>query len=82
MQIQSDGRCEYRTDLYDETAEKLGENTRSKGLGTACEFTWRMLRNLERAVKHKDMTPELAEGLSTPRVDMVCRVETDAEIRD
>lgn len=39
MRIQSDGRYEYRKDLYDETAEKLGENTRSKGLDAACEFT-------------------------------------------
>lgn len=41
-----------------------------------------MLRNLKRAVEHEDMTPELPEELSTPRVEVVCRVETDEEIED
>lgn len=82
MRIQSDGRYEYRKDLYDETAEKLGENTRSKGLDAACEFTQRMLRNLERAVEHEDMTPKLAEELSTPRVNVIYCVEAGIEVVD
>gem|GEM_PF-4536116 len=30
MRIQTSGKYEYRTDLYGETADPLGENTRSK----------------------------------------------------
>ena len=39
-----------------------------------------MLRNLDRAFEHSDMTPELAEILSTPSVQLEYRVETDLDV--
>jgi hypothetical protein len=39
-----------------------------------------MLRNLERAAEHDDMTAELADLLSTPNVTVEYHVETGPEI--
>ena len=41
-----------------------------------------MLSNLERAMEHEDMTPELAEILSTDQVRLIYEVTTDIEIGD
>ena len=60
-----ENRDEWRTNLYDDVGDQLGENTRSGAVDGACEFTREMPGNLERAVKHPDMTEELAEILST-----------------
>ena len=68
MRINTDGKHEYRTELYEETAELLGEPTKSGGLDRACEFTRKMDRNLRRAIQHEDMTPELAEILTTTEI--------------
>ena len=76
VRIQTDGDYEWRTDLYDRTANRLGEGTRSGGIDGACEFTQQMLDNLEEAADHPDMTEELAEVLSTARVKTEYRVET------
>lgn len=76
MRIQTDGDYEWRIDLYDRTADRLDEGTRSGGIDGACEFTTEMLDNLEEAVEHPDMTEELAEILSTQRVEVEYRVET------
>lgn len=80
MRIQTNGDYEWRTDLYDRTAERLGEGTRSGGIDGACEFTRQMLNNLEEAVDHPDMTEELADILSTSRVEVEYRVETGVSI--
>lgn len=47
-----------------------------------CEFTEQMLPNLERAMDHPDMTEELAEILSTRKVQLEYHVETDVRIND
>jgi hypothetical protein len=80
MRIRTNGGHEWRTDLYDDTAEHFNEGTRSGGIDVACEFSTEMLRNLERAVNHPDMTEELADVLSTRVVNIEYRVETDVEI--
>ena len=71
MRIDTSGRYEYRKELYQKTADRLGESAKSKGIDHACWFTEEMLRNLREAMDHPDMTPELAEVLSTTRVDVV-----------
>jgi hypothetical protein len=81
MRIESTGKYEYRKDLYDRAAEEMGESARSKGLDAAAAFTLRMRRNLSRAVEHPDMTPELAELLSTPRVRLDYEVQTSVKVR-
>ena len=61
MRIQTNGDYKWRTDLYDGTADRLGEGTRSGGIDRAYEFTRRTLNNLEAAANHPDMTGELAD---------------------
>ena len=80
MRIQTSNNYEWRTDLYDRTADRLGEGTRSGGIDGACEFTREMLDNLEKAVEHPDMTEELANALSTERVEVKYCVETGVNI--
>lgn len=80
MRIQTNGDYDWRIDLYDQTADKLGEETRSGGIDGACEFTRQMLDNLETAVDHPDMTEELADVLSTQRVEVEHCVETGVTI--
>lgn len=49
---------------------------RARGaIDAPCEFTQEMLRNLEWAVKHEDVTKELAEVFSTPVVEMRARAD-------
>jgi hypothetical protein len=80
MRIRTDGEYDWRTDLYDETAERFGVGTKSGGIDAACEFSTQMLRNLERAAEHPDMTEDLAELLSTANVTVKHRVVTGVEI--
>ena len=80
MRIRTDGEYDWRTNLYDETAEKFGIGTRSGGIDAACEFSTQMLRNLERAAEHEDMTEDLAELLSTANVTVEHRTITGVEI--
>jgi hypothetical protein len=80
MRIRTNGDYDWRTDLYDETAESFGVGTKSAGIDAACEFSTRMLRNLERAAEHEDMTEELADVLSTANVTVEYRLETGLEI--
>jgi hypothetical protein len=80
MRIRTDGECDWRTDLYDRAAEEFGVGTKSGGIDAACEFSTQMLRNLERAADHPDMTEELADVLSTANVTVEYRVETGLEI--
>ncbi|MFC7009757.1 DUF7692 domain-containing protein [Halalkalicoccus salilacus] len=82
MRIKDDGKYEWRKEQYAEAAEQLGENTKSKGIDAATSFTIEMLSNLERAVEHEDMTPELAEILSTDQVRLLYEVTADIEIGD
>lgn len=80
MRINTNGKKEYRTKLYERTAERFDVGTKSGGIDAACEFSTRMLRNLERAAEHPDMTEDLAEVLSTSRVEVEYRVETGVNI--
>lgn len=67
-------------DLYDRVGEMLGENTRSGAVDGAAEFTEEMLANLERAAEHPDMTEELAEILSTSKVDVEYEVRSGVSV--
>ena len=80
MRIRTDGEYDWRTDLYDETAERFDVGTKSGGIDAACEFSTQMLRNLERAADHPDMTEDLAELLSTSNVTLKHRTITDLKI--
>ena len=80
MRINTDGTKEYRTRLYERTAERFAVGTKSGGIDAACEFSSSMLGNLEKAASHPDMTPELAEVLSTPDVEVEYRIESGVRV--
>ncbi|WP_160135644.1 DUF7692 domain-containing protein [Halococcus salsus] len=80
MRINTNGEKDYRTDLYERTAERFGVGTKSGGIDAACQFSNQMLRNLEHAAEHPDMTEDLAELLSTTNVTVEHRLVTDLTI--
>jgi len=82
MRIETSGAYSWRTDLYDDVADRVGASTRSKAIDTSYKFTKEMVGNLERAVNHPDMTDELAEILSTGAVEVEYRIETGVNVRD
>ena len=82
MRIKTDGQYDWRNEQYEQAADQLGEATKSKGIDAATNFTIEMLSNLERAMEHEDMTPELAEILSTDQVRLIYEVTRDIEIGD
>jgi hypothetical protein len=81
MRIRTDGKFAYREDLVDDAADLLGENTRVGAVEASTEFTRQMLPALERAVEHEDMTPELAEILSTNVVDIEYEVLAGVNVK-
>lgn len=82
MRINTSDRYEWRTDLYDRVGDLMNESTRSGAVDASAEFTEHMLRNLERAAEHPDMTEELAEILSTPQVEVEYHVESGVNVKD
>ena len=82
MRINTSDDYEWRLDLYDRAADRLGENTRTRTIDECCEFTLAMLDNLEEAIEHPDMTEELAEVLSTKTARLTYEVTTDIDIGD
>lgn len=89
MRINTSGAQSYRADLYDDVAEALGHGTRSGGLDEASRFVLSMLGDpsregskgvLERALEHEDMTPELAEVLSTDQVSLEFEISEHREL--
>jgi hypothetical protein len=80
MRLESSGKYEYRKDLADDVAKRFGENARSKAFDAGMEFALRVTENLKRASEHPDMTPELAELLSTGQVQLEVRRETEFSI--
>lgn len=81
MRINTSDQYEYRIDLYEKTADRLGETYKAKGIDRACWFTEEMLRNLGEALEHPDMTPALAEVLSTKRVQLSVEDVRRTELR-
>ena len=76
MRIRTDGEFEYRKDAIESAKQALDETTNTGAVIGACEFTRKMRRNLEQVVSHPDMTPELAELLSTAQIPVEYRIET------
>lgn len=62
--------------------EQLGEATKSKGINVTTKFSIEMLSNLAQAMDNPDMTPELAEILSTDQVPLLYKVTTDIKVGD
>jgi hypothetical protein len=82
MQIKTDGNHEYRLDQLRHVMQQTDENTKAGAFDFSTGFTLQMLRNLERALDHPDMTSELAEELSTPSVQIEYWVETEMHVNE
>lgn len=89
MRIESSGEYSYRKDLVDDVGDVFGENARSKAIEAACHFALDMLGDpsisgdagaLGRAVEHDDMTPDLAELLTTEYATVRVEIEETREI--
>lgn len=76
MRIRTDGEFEHRKDAIESAKQALDETTNTGAILGACEFTRKMRQNLKHAVDHPDMTPELAELLSTSEVPLEYRIES------
>jgi hypothetical protein len=70
MRIETDGTHEYRLDLLRRVMQQTGEGTKSGAFDFSTELTLQMLDAIKEASQHPDMTPELAEVLSTPHVEI------------
>lgn len=82
MRIRTSDKYEWRTDLYDRVGDLMNENTRSGAVDASAQFTEEMMHNLERAMDHPDMTPELAALLSTSQVELEYRIESGVNVSD
>lgn len=80
MRIRTSGESEWRLELYDVGA-LLNENTRSGAIDGACLFTREILRNLEQAVEHPNMTEDLADMLSTAGVEVSYEIKRDVSVK-
>lgn len=65
FRMDTSGKNSYREDQLETAMELFGENTKSKAIIQAIDFSKQMHKNLEVALTHEDMTEELAEILST-----------------
>ena len=70
MRIKTDGTHEYRLDLLRRVMQRTTEGTKSGAFDFSTEYSLQMLDAIEEASAHPDMTPELAEVLSTPHVEI------------
>lgn len=82
MRINTDGNYKFREDLYDRVGDLMNESTRSGAVDASAQFTEEMMHNLDRAMDHPDMTPELAALLSTSQVELEYRIESGVEVRE
>ena len=79
-EIRTSRDSEWRLGLYDDVGDLLDENTRSGAIDASCLFAQQMLPALAKAVKHPDMTEDLAEILSTPTVKLEYEIETGVNV--
>ena len=88
MRINTDGNYAWREDLYDDVADLLDEKTRVGGLDAAAELVLELLGKpgssapgaLQEALDHPDMTPELAEVLTTDHVRLEFEISERREV--
>lgn len=79
MRIRTDGNKAYRKDVIARASE-IWDCNQTDAVINSCEYTARMIEALDQAKDHPDMTPELAEILSTPHVEIEREVSTSIEI--
>lgn len=82
MRINTADKYEWRTDLYDRVGDLMNESTRSGAVDASAHFTEEMMHDIERAMDHPHMTPELAALLSTSQVELEYRIESGVEVQE
>jgi len=79
MRIRTDGDYAHRLDVIKAAMDVLDENTKTAAVLAACEHARQDRRAKQKALSHPDMTPELAEILSTSELQLT--YETTTTIR-
>lgn len=82
MRINTSDKYEWREDLYDRVGDLMNESTRSGAVDASAQFTEEMMHNLDRAMDHPDMTPELAALLSTSQVKLEYAIQSGVNVSD
>jgi len=80
MRIRTDGDYAHRLDAIESAMQALDENTKTAAVIVACEHARQDRKAKERALAHPDMTPELAEVLSTPTMRLHYEIQTTVDI--
>jgi hypothetical protein len=81
MRLRTDGDYAHRIDTIEAAMDALEENTKTAVVLAACEHARQDGNAKREALPHPDMTPELADLLSTPtmqlRYETTTYVDTD-----
>lgn len=76
MRIRTDGDYAHRVDTIEAAMDALDENTKTAAVLAACEHVRQDRKAKAEALTHPDMTPELAEVLSTRELHLGYQIET------
>jgi hypothetical protein len=79
MRIRTDGDKSYRQGIIEQAMRALDENTKTDAVLAACSHASEDREAKKEALNHPDMTPELAEILSTREMELTYEVETAVE---
>jgi len=79
MRIRTDGDYAHRLDAIESAMDALDENTKTAAVIAACEHARLDRKAKQRALAHPDMTPELAEILSTSALQLKYEVQTSVQ---
>ena len=88
MRINTSGKKEWRGDLYERTAETLGESSKSGAIDSACIHARQDVEAKEEALNYlEDHLPpeklkEVAEILSTDEIELSVEIDTNVNIED
>jgi len=77
MRIRTDGDYAHRLDAIEAAMDALGENTKTAAVVAACDHARQDRKAKQKALAHPDMTPELAEVLSTREIQLEYRIVTE-----
>ena len=79
MRIRADGDYAHRLDVIEAAMDALDENTKTVAVLAACEHARQDRRAKAKALAHPDMTPELANILSTSEIQLAPDLSTSIQ---
>jgi len=80
MRIRTDGDYAHRLDAIESAMDALDENTKTAAVIAACEHARQDRKAKQRALAPPDMTPELAEVLITPTLQLHYEIQTAVDV--